>query len=70
MKKETVLFFIFSIFLATVFMGVIYLVLIIVATQSVGIWSNLVGFLLFLSLLGICAFLNPYERKEKTQEED
>lgn len=68
MKKETVLFFIFSIFFATLVMGIIYAIILIVATQSLGIWSNLVGFLIFLSLLGVCFYFNIFEFEIKKED--
>lgn len=58
-------FFLISILFATLIMTVIYGVILIVATQSAGIWSNLIGFVLLLVLILSLLIFNPYEIKKK-----
>ncbi len=67
-KHDIRMFIIFSFLitlLAICFILIIFGIALIVATQSVGIWSNLVGFILSLCLIMILMYISPFRVREE-----
>lgn len=73
MNKNDIRMFIIFAFLITLlaicFILIIFGIALIVATQSIGIWSNLIAFLLFLSLIVALIYMNPFEVKKRDDDD-